>query len=270
MKQYEKSVIPLIESVYSNFTPLEKNIADFFIKNKIHMDFSAHNIARLLYISEASLSRFAQKCNFSGYREFIYRYMESFNEVAHQQTNSARHILDTYQELLNKSYTLVNEDQMFRIAHLLTKHSQAYVYGFGSSGHACHDIELRLMRLGVNIKAITDNHIMKMNAVLLNENSIVIGITVSGKTNEIHQSLKTAKQLGATTILMTAYYKNIYTEYYDEVLLVPVKEHLENGKAISPQFPILVMFDILYSFFFELDRNKKDAFHDYTLKQLKN
>jgi len=270
MEQFEKSVIPIIESVYSSFTPLEKNIADFFIHNTTRMDFSARNISQILYTSEASLSRFTQKCGFSGYREFIYHYIKTFTEVTHQTTDSTKNILNTYQELLNKSYTLTNEEQMLRIVHMLTEKSQVYVYGFGSSGHACHDIELRLMRIGVNIKAITDSHIMKMNAVLLNENCIVIGITVSGHTNEILQSLKTAKQLGAATILMTAHNNKNYEEYCDEVLLVAVKENLEKGKAISPQFPILVMFDILYSHFFELDRRKKEALHDYTLQQLQD
>ena len=38
MDYYVKSVIPVIESNYENFTALEKNIADFFMKN---VDFEA-------------------------------------------------------------------------------------------------------------------------------------------------------------------------------------------------------------------------------------
>ena len=34
MDYYVKSVIPIIESNYENFTALEKNIADFFMKNE--------------------------------------------------------------------------------------------------------------------------------------------------------------------------------------------------------------------------------------------
>ena len=30
MEPYEKNIIPQIEAIYGNFTPLEKNIADFF------------------------------------------------------------------------------------------------------------------------------------------------------------------------------------------------------------------------------------------------
>ena len=43
MEHYEKSIIPLIESVYANLTPLEKTIADFFIHNREEMDFSSRN-----------------------------------------------------------------------------------------------------------------------------------------------------------------------------------------------------------------------------------
>ena len=64
MEHYEKSIIPLIESVYANLTPLEKTIADFFIHNREEMDFSSRNISQLLYVSEASLSRFSKKCGF--------------------------------------------------------------------------------------------------------------------------------------------------------------------------------------------------------------
>ena len=61
MEYYIKSVTPIIESNYEKFTPLEKNIADFFIKNQELVDFSAKAIAERLYVSEASLSRFAKK-----------------------------------------------------------------------------------------------------------------------------------------------------------------------------------------------------------------
>ena len=41
MEPYEKNIIPQIEAIYGNFTPLEKNIADFFIHNEEKMDLSS-------------------------------------------------------------------------------------------------------------------------------------------------------------------------------------------------------------------------------------
>ena len=69
--EYLKSVITIIEENYINFTNVEKVIADFFRANKEDLDFSAKNISEQLFVSEASLSRFAKKCGYRGYREFI-------------------------------------------------------------------------------------------------------------------------------------------------------------------------------------------------------
>ena len=68
--------MPVIERNYEKFTAVEKNIADFFINNQAKVDFSSKAIADRLYVSEASLSRFAQKCGFDGCRQFIYRCRE--------------------------------------------------------------------------------------------------------------------------------------------------------------------------------------------------
>ena len=119
MDYYVKSVIPVIESNYENFTALEKNIADFFMKNEEKMDFSAKEIAKHLFVSEASLSRFAKKCGFRGYREFIYQYEESFEEKNKELMGHTKTVLNMYQELLNKTYSLMDEAQIIRICEKL-------------------------------------------------------------------------------------------------------------------------------------------------------
>lgn len=80
------------------------------------MDFSSRHISSMLYVSEASLSRFAKKCGYKGYREFVFKYKESFGEKDHQITGQMREVFDSYQELLNKSYNLADEAQLRRIA----------------------------------------------------------------------------------------------------------------------------------------------------------
>ena len=71
----------------------------------------------------------------------------------------------------------------------------------GSSGLSAQEMKLRFMLAGVDIEAITDIHIMKMNAVLLDESCAAIGITVSGRTPEVLRALGAAKEKGASTIL---------------------------------------------------------------------
>lgn len=263
MKQYEKTSVPLIETVYESFTPIERSIADFFIHNTEKQNFSARQIASLLYVSEAALSRFAQKCGFKGYREFIFYYEQGLFEKEVFTDNYSKQILNTYQELLNKSYALADELQIERIVKFLEEKKRIYVYGRGSSGLAGQEMRLRFMSIGVNIEAITDSEVMLTNAVLVNEECAVIGISISGKTKEVINSLKAAKQKGAAVILVTSNLEKRYQEFCDEILLTAVKEHLENGRSVSPQFPILVMVDILYAHFMKTDNAHKEELFNY-------
>lgn len=270
MPNYEKNIVPQIEAIYSSFSPIERVIADFFIRNQKQMDFSAKNISALLFVSEPSLSRFAKKCGYKGYREFLFYYKESLTaERSRPVTDSStRQVLDTYQELLNKSYSLADEGQLNRLCEIFATQKRIYVYGKGSSGLAGQEMKFRFMRIGVNIEAISDNHVMKMNSVLLDETCAVVGISVSGKTPEVIDSLKAAKAAGATVILMTSHIEAEQSSFCDEIVLLALRENLENGKAISPQFPILVMLDIFYSHFLKYDTSRKETLHDYTINVL--
>ena len=169
-------------------------------------------------------------------------------------------MLNTYQELLNKSYSLADRAQIDRICHILTSKRRVYIYGLGSSGLSAQEMKLRFMLAGVDIEAITD--------ILLNESCAAIGITVSGQTPEVLRALGAAKEKGASTILFTSRSSSDYDAFCDEVLLLAVKEHLKNGGAISPQFPILVMIDVLYSHFLTTDSERKEALYEYAVTKL--
>ena len=268
MEYYVKSVVPIIESNYNNFTMVEKNIADFFIHNHEKMDFSAKTVAAKLFVSEASLSRFAKKCGYRGYREFVYQYEETLVEKKESMTGNTRMVLNAYQELLNKTYSLVDEEQIGRIGKYLNQAERVFVCGKGSSGLAASEMELRFMRIGVDIDSLQDSDRMRIQAVFQDKRCLVFGISISGETEGVRYLLREAHKRGAKTVMITAQNKDSYAEYCSEVLLLPSLRHLNHGNVISPQFPILVMLDLIYSYYVEQDKPKKESFHDNTLRAL--
>lgn len=268
MEYYVKSVVPIIESNYDNFTTVEKNIADFFIQNRKKMDFSAKAVAEQLFVSEASLSRFAKKCGYRGYREFIYQYEETFVEKSESITGNTRMVLNVYQELLNKTYSLVDEAQIARISRYLNHASRVFVCGIGSSGLAAREMKLRFMRIGVDIDSIQDSDLMRMQAVFQNETCLVFGLSISGEKEEVLYFLKEAHKRKAKTVMVTAKNQEKLEEFCDEVLLLPSLRHLNHGNVISPQFPVLIMLDIIYSYFLEQNKYEKETLHDNTLRAL--
>ena len=105
MQYYKKTIVPIIEAHYENLSAVEKSIADFFISNREKMDFSSKKIAGMLYVSEASLSRFAKKCGYKGYREFIYEYEASFMKEKTMENGGTAAVFTIYQDLLNRSFS---------------------------------------------------------------------------------------------------------------------------------------------------------------------
>lgn len=268
MDNYLKPVVLNIEANYDKFTASEKTIADFFINNQESVDFSAKSIAERLYLSEATLSKFAKKCGYKGYKELIFQYEKTFVEkrAASEKTRIA---LEAYQELLNKTYSLMDEEQVKRICRYLSKAQRVFVCGRGSSGLAAREMELRFMRIGLDVTSIQDSDLIRMQSVFQNSSNLVIGISISGEREEILFLLKQAYKQKTRTILITANQHEAFKEFCNEVVLVPSLRFLNRGNLISPQFPILLMLDIIYSSYVENDRKNKEILHEDTLKALK-
>ena len=266
----EKSVVPVLEAKYDSFTQSEKNIADFFLKNKNQADYSIETLSQKLFVSKASISRFVKKCGFRGYREFIYQCEKSLNSVRKDVADSTKTVLDTYQELITKTYSLMNEAQITRVINLLGITPRVIVCGAGSSGLAATEMESRFMRIGIDIDSLTDADRIRMQAVFCNEESLIIGISVSGENESVLYLLKEAHQRGAKTVLITSRDSLFFREFCDEVILISSRKMLNSGNVISPQFPILIMIDIIYNEYIYLNRREKLAMHSDTLRALKS
>lgn len=268
MNNFLRPIIPNIKANYDRFTASEKVIADFFLTNRERVDFSAKALAERLYLSEATLSKFAKKCGYRGYKELIYQYEKTFVEKKEAASEKSRIALETYQELLNRTYNLMDEEQVNRICRDLGNAQRVFVCGKGSSGLAAREMELRFMRIGVDITSIQDSDLIRMQSVFQKSDNIVIGISISGEREEVLYLLKEAHRQKSRTILITANRQDLFREYCDEIVLVPSLRFLNRGNLISPQFPILLMLDIIYSTYVENDKRNKQILHENTLKAL--
>lgn len=271
MKNAGEEVKLNILKIFDELTPVEKSVADFFLSNTRLIDFNSKKLSKLLYVSEATLSRFAKKCGYKGFRELIYVYKKDLSESVQEKDIStlSMRVHDNYLKLLNESFELLDEAQMKRIANLVNQSKRVCVYGMGSSGFAANEFRLRFMRTGLYVEAITDSQMIQMNSALMDENNLVIAISLSGKTKEILTGISLAKKRNAKVVLITANKNVKEIESCDEVLYVAMSKNLDGGTMISPQFPILVMIDVFYTYYFENDSFFKAEKHKETLSALK-
>lgn len=269
MQDLSKSAVPIIESVYDTFTNSEKTVADYFIHNmEEDEDFSASNISKKLHVSEASLTRFSKKCGYSGYREFIYAYKSNITEDSNIQHRLTKKVLADYDQILNKSYSLINEEQIERIIKLIIRAKRVYFYGIGSSGLVALEMKSRFMRLGLHCDAFTEPDMIKMNSALLDEDCVVITLSISSDSPIMLAALQQAKSNQAKLVLFTANKNNAFKDICDEIVPIATSRNLSFGNRISPQFPLLVIIDIFYAHFLNSDINTRKEHFISTLLAL--
>ena len=245
MNENYESILPLIESKYEELTEVEKIIAEYFLETE-DTDLTSKTVSNKLFISEAALTRFAKKLNLSGYREFVYKYQSSRQSNFKRKKDIGLPVFDSYREILLKSYNLYNYKDYEKLAEAMLNVDRIYIYGVGSSGYLATEFAQRLIRLGLDAEAITDTHMLLLNSVRLKRDSLVMGISYSGKSIEVIDGLKKAGEKGCKTVLFVANDSEKWDDYFDFVILVAHKQNLEYSNIISPQFPTMIMLDILF------------------------
>lgn len=270
MPYSDKAILSVIRAAYDRMTPIEQTIADYFLGEIPLEDLSAKTMTSRLFVSKASLSRFANRCGFEGYREFVYRYKEDMLACRNSSTftQMTQKAIETYQTIFDRTLSLINEEQLRRIAGLLMESQRVYLYGSGSSGLAAREFRLRFMRLGMPVEAIDDYLLMKINSAVVQPNTLVIGMSISATTKVLMSSLRIARERGARVLLMTANTSERLVREFDEVLHIASDTMLDAGLSISPQFPLLMMGDILFSYYINTDLLNRRAIHQETREAL--
>ena len=271
----QQNILAIIDSHLDKMTDLEQRIGHYFLDpNSIQEDLSSLQVAQTLHISQAALTRFAKKCGFKGYREFSFQYLQDLQkaqtEADNMQSSLSRHVLYNYNQIHQQTKELIDEEKLERVAQIIEEADRVYFFGTGSSGLVARDMKLRFMRLGVVCEALTDQDGFAWTTSILDKNCLVIGFSLSGQTQSIIDSLIDAKNMGAKTILVTGQPEKIQ-EDFTEVVPVALQSKPEFILRISAQFPMLLMIDLIYAFFLEINREKKERiFNSYWENQKLN
>ena len=260
-------IATIIDLHFEELTELEQEIARYFLQtDTIQDDLSSQQVTQKLHISQAALTRFAKKCGFTGYREFVFQYQ---HQASKQDTHSHKHspltkrVLRSYSIMREQTQDLIDEEQLERVAQLIDDAERVYFFGTGSSGLIAREMKLRFMRLGVVCEALTDQDGFAWTTSIMDENCLVLGFSLSGTTQSVLDSLLDAKEMGAKTILFTSA-PNKNSQAYTETVLVASHSQSSYIQRISAQLPMLILIDLIYAYFLEINRESKEKiFNSY-------
>ena len=260
-------IATIIDLHFEELTELEQEIARYFLQAEtIQDDLSSQQVTQKLHISQAALTRFAKKCGFTGYREFVFQYQHQAikpDTHSHKHSPLTKRVLRSYSIMREQTQDLIDEEQLERVAQLIDDAERVYFFGTGSSGLIAREMKLRFMRLGVVCEALTDQDGFAWTTSIMDENCLVLGFSLSGTTQSVLDSLLDAKEMGAKTILFTSA-PNKNSQAYTETVLVASHSQSSYIQRISAQLPMLILIDLIYAYFLEINRDSKEKiFNSY-------
>ena len=263
----KQDIATIIDLHFEELTELEQEIARYFLQvDTIVDDLSSQQVTQKLHVSQAALTRFAKKCGFTGYREFVFQYQHQASKPdthSHKHSPLTKRVLRSYSTMREQTQDLIDEEQLERVAQLIDDAERVYFFGTGSSGLIAREMKLRFMRLGVVCEALTDQDGFAWTTSIMDENCLVLGFSLSGTTQSVLDSLLDAKEMGAKTILFTSA-PNKNSQAYTETVLVASHSQSSYIQRISAQLPMLILIDLIYAYLLEINRESKEKiFNSY-------
>ncbi|SEQ31951.1 transcriptional regulator, RpiR family [Lentzea xinjiangensis] len=120
------------------------------------------------------------------------------------------------------------------------------VYGFGASAFVAFDLQQKLHRIGLTCFAWNDTHIALTSAAVLTGEDVAVGISHTGSTSETVESLRVARETGATTVALTNFPRSPITEVADHVLTTAARETTFRSGAMASRIAQLTVIDCLF------------------------
>lgn len=264
-------ILDTIGALQTSLTKTEKKIASAILAQpEILSQNSLSEVAKQLDVGEATFIRFCRTLGFKGYTDFK---LDLAIELATQEKRS-NSIFDTdvsesdtpkeiavkLQSSLNnviaETINLLDFQELEYVVEELQKAQRIFLFGVGSSGLTAEDAKHKLMRIGLQTDAVTNNHFMYMQASLLREGDVVIGISYSGYSDEVISALKIARKNHAKTIAITHHIRSPITNVADYVLINGNRQGHMQGDSIGTKMAQLFVLDLIYSLLVKAEPEK--------------
>lgn len=251
-----------LKEYYPQLTKSSRKICDYLFENADRAQyFSISSLAKECHVAEATIFRFCKALGFNGYNELKIalakacatsgssNYYNTYGES--QPDEDFDHMCDrlcrTNIDALTQTRDLLDHDSVNLAVSMLCEASRVYCFGQGGSMIMAMEAWGRFLTISDKFYAIQDNHLQTMAASLMNSRDIILFISYSGSTRDMHDILKPARERGAHVILITHEKDSPAARLSDVLLLCGAKEGPFQSGSISAKVSILYLIDVLVS-----------------------
>lgn len=277
-----ESILHKIRFSLHDMGPAERRIADFLLSHAGEfLGMTISDFAKVCSCGDATVVRFSRRLGLSGYQELKLKIAAelSSSSTISREIESGDDCFTIFQKRiadisasLHNTETVLDADRLDRAARAIMSADRIVIFGLGNSAAIAQDAAHKFLRLGLAAQSCCDNHMQAIIASHLGRGSVAIGISHSGMSRDVVESLKLCKLCGATTIGITNYGSTPITEVADISLFTKSEETEYSLLAMSSRIAQLAIFDSIYTYIvLNADKASRQAIYntEYALQNKK-
>lgn len=255
-------IIIKLNAMKNQLTSIEKKIAEYILEDPERIkNLNTYEIAKNCDTSQASIVRFSKKLGFSGFPDFKLslsqdignRKAESHVNIMHEELKSTdsfeiigKKVATENIRAVNNTYEITDFNELEKAVQAINNARKIMLVGVGFSGIVARDFYFKLMELGKVASFENDSHMQLSYLSTMNENDILFVISHSGKTLELFNLVKVAKNKGIKIITLTSVASNPIRELGDIKLSTVEMKSDFRATALSPRISQLTVIDMIY------------------------
>lgn len=206
-------------------------------------------------VSEGSVINFCRSIGLSGFQQMKLSLAQEIVQPVqfiHEDLNIdddmetvCRKVFHSGMQALRDTLSVLDPNVLTRAVEIIRAAKRVEVYGIGSSAPVADDAQYRMLRIGLDVRAVTDSHIQAISASRCDPDVAVLTISHSGATHETVAATRLAKEAGAKTIVITNFARSPIQAYADIVLFTMARETRFRTEAMTSRIAQFCVVDAL-------------------------
>jgi DNA-binding MurR/RpiR family transcriptional regulator len=252
----------LIRTVAPRLTGALREVADTVLADPAAAArLSAAALAARAGVSQASVTRFAQSIGLASHAELRLALAEQVGRATAYGVptdvglqigleDSVSHVITVVANAdiraITQTVEQLDPQALDRASRAVIAARRVDVYGVGGSASVAHELEMRLFRIGVQVRAWIELHEALTSAALLSPADVAIAVSHSGATSEVVEPLRQAADRGAVTIGITGDPGSAVAAASRDVLATAALETSFRDGSLAARHSQMMVADCLY------------------------
>lgn len=263
MNGRELPIAARIDAKRADMSPTMLKIADILERRPLApVECTITDLAQDADVSPATVTRFCRMIGFPGYIQFRVAVASEMGRGDANESWSAdigrdlhpeddphtiaRTLLASHMQALQETTERIDLTALLRVARAIADCRHLDIYGVGGSGIVADELQMRLFRIGVNGHSWSDVHSGLASAVQQTADSVAIGISNTGRTDETLQMLSQAGSVGALTVALTSEPESPLAREADVTLVTAGPGQYLQPDDLSVKHSQLLVIDLIY------------------------